>query len=658
MTRTEPAHSNMSWETKSIAATDDGNRIESVGQDARPRGRIRRSMTACNTCRKLKTRCDLDPRGHACRRCLSLRLVSPLIVSPSGDSGSRVLPFHFYPGGADEPKLECELPETQDRFFQDNVSTWSEANAAIPSIEERLVSLERGMGEMINLMRQMANQSSNASGSPNSHVARSLDDSSSEHGQVPSFSLKPVQLIRDLQMECFNGRDNYPTDVDLLGDIVSQGIIDAKLSLKLIELFVEYFGPWVSIDLSSGIQRTDTLLFNTACLLASRYLPGMPSNTVHEISLQVQHAVTKALWRKTPLSNDCLQALALLCLYPTSSHKEGFMDGWLLSGISINHALLSFAFLNQPSNKSILSDETLSQLRIWNTFCLTHLHSALGYGRSINVQPQYLDLCTRILDHPRATSEDGRILAEIQLYRIAMKLQNNPQRLRFVEPEYEEIERWKMEWAHLLNNEGSSTLELSLWFSQLLLHRTATRLQPESDRLAPEICSNARLIISRSLQTRFSAAPGLIDNVYYILGYAALTLCDYNPSDPLIDQVRSFLLHLAPNSDHIAYRIAYVVSEVQRRYGEASDSTSPAADVMKNNLFAAPRTANIDLSTLIPAGSMETLVEGYACFDHLMPTEYVPPQPTYQTQNMFQPPTHPTGGSMPVALVPRMIHDF
>lgn len=49
------------------------------------------------------------------------------------------------------------------------------------------------------------------------------------------------------------------------------------------------------------------------------------------------------------------------------------MDGWLLSGISINHALLSFTFLNQPSNKSILSDEILSQLRIWNTFCLTHL---------------------------------------------------------------------------------------------------------------------------------------------------------------------------------------------------------------------------------------------------------------------------------------------
>lgn len=110
MTRTEPAHSNMSWETKSIAATEDGNRIDSVGQDARPRGRIRRSMTACNTCRKLKTRCDLDPRGHACRRCLSLRFVLPWVFLPPGDSLNRELLLLVHPGGADAPKDENTTP--------------------------------------------------------------------------------------------------------------------------------------------------------------------------------------------------------------------------------------------------------------------------------------------------------------------------------------------------------------------------------------------------------------------------------------------------------------------------------------------------------------------------------------------------------------------
>jgi hypothetical protein len=118
-------------------------------------------------------------------------------------------------------------------------------------------------------------------------------------------------------------------------------------------------------------------------------------------------------------------------------------------------------------------------------------------------------------------------------------------------------------------------------------------------------------------------------------------------------------LHLAPNSDHIAYRIAYIVSEVQRRYSEAaSDQASPGAEVMKSTLFAPPRTENIDLSQLIPTGSMESIVDGYGCFDQLIPPGYVPPQPAFQAQGMFQQPSHATGGSMPVSLVPRMIHDF
>lgn len=262
--------------------------------------------------------------------------------------------------------------------------------------------------------------------------------------------------------------------------------------------FVEYFNPWVSIDLSSRIQRTDALLFNTACLLASRYLPGMPSNTIHEISLQVQHAVTKALWRRSPLTNDDLQALALLCLYPTSGHKEGFMDGWLLSGISINHALISFRFLHNTPDKSLLSDEMLSQMRLWNTFCLTHLQyvsillvlqssanrsssSALGYGRAVNVQQQYLDHCPRILDHPRATPEDGRTVAEIQLYLIALRLQNSPQRLRFAETEYEEIERWKMEWAHLLGTSTPSHSHPTVNHSKGLTHPQQTKATQPSN---------------------------------------------------------------------------------------------------------------------------------------------------------------------------------
>jgi hypothetical protein len=134
-------------------------------------------------------------------------------------------------------RLDCELPETTERF-QDNASTWSDATA-VPSIEERLVSLERGMGEMIHLMRQIVKSSPSMPCSPTFQTRNhSIDGTSSSDSMSSSFyPLKPAQLIRDLQAECFGERAHF-SDADILGDIVTQGIVDSKLSVKLIELCV------------------------------------------------------------------------------------------------------------------------------------------------------------------------------------------------------------------------------------------------------------------------------------------------------------------------------------------------------------------------------------------------------------------------------------
>jgi hypothetical protein len=77
------------------------------------------------------------------------------------------------------------------------------------------------------------------------------------------------------------------------------------------------------------------------------------------------------------MTSDMLQALTLLCLYSTSIHKEGLMDDWLLSGISINHALISFNFLNTLPGDNLNPDELLAQLRLWNTLCATQLQYVL-----------------------------------------------------------------------------------------------------------------------------------------------------------------------------------------------------------------------------------------------------------------------------------------
>ncbi|PYH40359.1 transcriptional activator of proteases prtT [Aspergillus saccharolyticus JOP 1030-1] len=601
MTRTtdEIKYEVSSWEHKGVTVSDDGRRLTSNADAVRPKGRIRRSMTACHTCRKLKTRCDLDPRGHACRRCLSLR-------------------------------IDCKLPETTDRF-QDNASMWSDATSAIPSIEERLTSLERSMREMTSMMRQMLDQAPATPTAIPSYWTRgtNADDGTSSEGSPSSpFLPKPVRLIQDLQSEFFGEAENS----SYLRESVAKGGLDSKLSLKLLQLFVDNFGPYVSIYNLSDIQvearNPDSLLYNTACLLASRYVPGVPTSVVHALYLHVRHAVVNLLWDKPPLRYESLQALALLCLWPATVQKEPPMDSWLLSGVSINHAIIAFDCLSYGPTVTMIDNETATQLRLWNTYCLTQLHFAVGNARPFHIQQRYLDHCPRILEHPGATLDDAKMVAEIQLYLLTLRLQSNGARMRVADTRFEELERWKAEWAHLFAGE-QSTLELSLWFCQILLQRTAMRFNPSSDTLASEVLQTSRLVLSKFLQIRYTCALSLVDQVYFMVGYAALNLCDFNLMDPLIEQVQMFLLHLSPNEDHIAYRFSCMIVEFKRRCAESSDPATAAAAAAAAAATAAKASSPVSSFGETRKMSMEqtapflppmvdTMIEGYG-FEQLMP---------------------------------------
>lgn len=235
MTRVDDMkHRALSWERANATIPEDG-KMHTGGDAARPKGRIRRSMTACNTCRKLKTRCDLDPRSHACRRCISLRL-EPLLgfrIMAVRCKGTRILDssLTYF-------RIDCQLPETGEKFH-DNISMWSDATASIPSIEERLASLERSIGEMTRTMRQMMDRSPSMSSASTSQLARSVttDETASYDGSPPSPLVpKPVHMIQELHSEFFGEMDGFGAGANFQSDIVSKGIIDSKLSLKLTQL--------------------------------------------------------------------------------------------------------------------------------------------------------------------------------------------------------------------------------------------------------------------------------------------------------------------------------------------------------------------------------------------------------------------------------------
>lgn len=131
--------------------------------------------------------------------------------------------------------------------------------------------------------------------------------------------------------------------------------------------------------------------------------------------------------------------------------------------------------------------------------------------------------------------------------------------------------------TRLTPGEPPSTLDISLGFCQLLLHRTAMRTQWESERFIPEIIQTSRLIISKFLQLDPFTALNRIDHVFSMVCYAAVTLCDFYVVEPLIDQIQVFLFHIAPSDDHVAYRFACIISEVKRRCSNYADATGSAS---------------------------------------------------------------------------------
>lgn len=111
-----------------------------------------------------------------------------------------------------------------------------------------------------------------------------------------------------------------------------------------------------------------------------------------------------------------------------------------------------------------------------------------------------------------------------------------------------------------------------------------------------------------------------IDHIFFVVDYAALTLCEFNITDPLIDQTQAFLIHLSPNEEHIAYRFACIISELKRRCTEGVHQQS---DVAKSAQFVDARRAAEN--TEFMSSLMDSMPDGYGSLEQLI-AGFVPSQ--------------------------------
>lgn len=156
-------------------------------------------------------------------------------------------------------------------------------------------------------------------------------------------------------------------------------------------------------------------------------------------------------------------------------------------------------------------------------------------------------------------------------------------------------------------------------------------IQSNSKRLVAEILDKSRLIVSSFLQTSVSSALAYIDQIYFIVGYAALTLCDFNVADSLVDQVQAFLIHLSPSEDHIAGRFSRIIAEFKRRDSSIHAGPIAGADVL--GAGPGPLRATFDQGLCTPPLT-DAVTDGNCPLEHFVPEQGF--LPAYSLGNVFQ----------------------
>ncbi|KAM5380918.1 hypothetical protein ACJZ2D_003227 [Fusarium nematophilum] len=509
----------------------------------------RRRVFSCETCQRLKCKCDYDFTLQSCRRCQTLRIT-------------------------------CSRRET----VEVGELMTSDAHA---QIQDRLSSTENALREMASQLKALTSQIEQTSRratadiSPSSH--RDHDGTEPETfgdspEQVPdpadhAVHAAPVVVLRDLDRRFTGGprRARVLTNVDL----VEAQLLDAETAQDLIQLFFRHRSDKLILAESHNVMSSEFLremspfLHSVCCLQAIIYRQDLFGAAVHrKIYEHVRISLGKILL-SIPLTLEDIQGVLLMSenvmVGPADITKE-YIDSWMLTGYCIKQAMLSISFSEIVKNirTGIATPEDQRAIRLWAKISLDHLYWAATTGRPSSIPSPYLKHCELLLSFYKASMQDGMLLAEIQLCTVLLqKLEGAQQSTLDAEGQCTEFQAWKQKWGHLLSMPTASMLKIGYCSACLILmirsledsgenlQSTALLSSISSDKnssgrpaltehgdtraaLRSSASKHAQSIIETFLSMPASMRDPVASNRCLCLGYSALILTHYDEAQSSI----------------------------------------------------------------------------------------------------------------------------
>ncbi|GAV53856.1 hypothetical protein ZYGR_0AK03580 [Zygosaccharomyces rouxii] len=477
----------------------------------------KRAVRACDTCRRLKTRCILSPIPNEfyCLRCESLKIrcsFQDMLGRPESRNDEpessdpetlKMLIKHGY--GTKDAEITSKLLHT----INNNVSKVLQIlegssngkpmsappTAAVP-VPHSLPKVDLGVLDADKIMTP--NARSMEGFSPD--LSSSLQ--STERRHIMPYLTSPYVLLSQMV-----SKENLPIPVrkiydsvegpPAVDDLVTINLITLPEALLLVDSFRQHYGAWCSFPADQPIDelvesirsKNGSLLLTTTCVLALRY-----TDRYHDLKTRVYKNLLYKLksdlqlsLKFMPQTTEFLQAIVILSLYSSSFSSDIMsLDAWYLSGIGLQQYItknIQESLQTALGQRNYFEDEpseigAFTSLRIWNHLCLVHLTHCVFSGRMCVVDEIRLDLCRRVLQMPKATNFDGRMVGEIALELILYNFMQQCQSAgsttpgestNTLEDVKEDLKDWLEEWNYLFTQPITQFLKFAYHYGYSMI---------------------------------------------------------------------------------------------------------------------------------------------------------------------------------------------
>ncbi|OTA98055.1 hypothetical protein M426DRAFT_126782 [Hypoxylon sp. CI-4A] len=417
-----------------------------------PPTKARRRILSCNSCRRLKSRCEYDARVNSCQRCHKLRIHCSLQsvelagVVPTSDSG-----------------------EDQEANGKDRIA----------NIESSLASVKESVDKISLFLQQNAVRTSYPlDGSSLGNTNQSpITELRSHHEQRVKTSNEagrsaPIMMVRKFRS---SQRRLYK---DVGRDIVSQGIFDESVANKMVLEFILRLGHVIQFEPLgypthvASIRRSSPLLYAVCCLQALRFYKNTDLVNLynHRCLYEEVRQMLGQVVLASPIPIEELYALLIMCTFEAAPEPPfEYLDSWHLSGICSQQAMSTIDFAKIMTNLNLGKFEAKDKtyLSLWNNICLIHLRFAAGTGKPITIPSDRLEQCSMILKYPQAAIEDEVVLAEILLHSELCNM--DIPLLLDRQGGCPKLKAWEERWEHLLKSEKAFYLRLDREFAYVVV---------------------------------------------------------------------------------------------------------------------------------------------------------------------------------------------